>query len=284
MRAAGDRGRPPIGAIEHGDVDPPPIGFSRMLPRSEFSLWIPRSPGHMVMATGFCSRTTVCFNSREVAMDGRAFDNLTRAVGGGSSRRAFGRFLGAVAAGGLFLPGYGAAEAKNKKKKKNAKNKKNQKKKNECPGGCSGGLYCCNGACVDLLSNNSHCLECGRACLTGQFCSGGTCSPCESPSALCMIAGQQRCINLQTDNNNCGSCGNVCPKDPAIPRRDFVCQGGQCVCNGTICPNGSCCPSDFNVCVDNGAACCPTNHTPCKGRCCEPGLKCGGTCESTCCP
>jgi hypothetical protein len=46
-------------------------------------------------------------------------------------------------------------------------------------GACSatcGALAVCDGACVDLATNPSHCGECGKACALGQTCAGGACS------------------------------------------------------------------------------------------------------------
>lgn len=216
----------------------------------------------------------------EVAMDGRAFDDIARVIGVSSSRRAFSRSLGALVAGGLFAMGSGGAGAK--KKKKSAKNNKKNKKK-DCPGGCSGGTVCCDGVCVNVITDRNNCGTCGNTCAVEQICDNTTCKSCESPRALCTVAGQQQCVDLKTDSANCGSCGNFCRQE-SNPLRNQICENGMCRCPVVTCDNGQCCPTGYTVCVDGGIACCPDNHTPCNGRCCEPGFKCGGACTSTCCP
>ena len=214
-------------------------------------------------------------------MDEPTFDTLARVVGG-LSRRDLTRTLGALTVGGFVVWQHPRADARNKKKGNNKK-KNNKKKNKECPGGCGDFTRCCDGACLNVVSDRNNCGDCGTVCGTGFYCANAVCTPCDNPLALCTVAGQEQCVDVRTDRNNCGSCGNICPKDPSLSSRDLVCQNGQCICTGTVCPNGLCCPTGYIVCVADGAACCPTDHLPCNGRCCPPGYRCGGTCGSTCC-
>lgn len=215
-------------------------------------------------------------------MDAHRFDSLARALGAGSSRRGLARVFGGLAlGGGIVAHGAERAEAKKKKNKNKKKDKKKQKK---CQKHCQSSI-CCDGTCVDVITDRNNCGACGNVCGAGQYCFNTQCTPCENPLALCTIAGQEQCVNLQTDRDNCGSCGNLCPRSPTEPRRDFYCEAGQCKCSGVVCANGTCCPSDFNVCVAGGAGCCPTNYHSCNdGRCCPNGFTCGGNCGSECCP
>ena len=207
-------------------------------------------------------------------MDAHRVDAFTRALGVGSSRRGLARILGGLAlAGGIV--GHSAKPAAGKKKKKN-----NDKKKKPCKN-CHG--ECCDGKCVNTPTDHNNCGACGNVCVPGQYCANGTCTPCESPMSVCTVAGVDYCANLQTDTQNCGTCGNACPKDRKNnPQRDLVCQAGACICTGTTCPSGRCCPAGFSCNRDDG--CCPEGGDYCgNGRCCPSGFTCGGTCGQECC-
>lgn len=71
-------------------------------------------------------------------------------------------------------------------------------------GSCASGLTCtngqccafgqasCNGACIDVLSNNLSCGTCGNVCAGGSTCQGGRCScrnPTEAADGHCCPAG-----------------------------------------------------------------------------------------------
>jgi hypothetical protein len=220
-------------------------------------------------------------------MDAHRFDALTRSLGAGASRRGLGRILGGLAlSGGIAAHGSERADAKKKRKHKKKKNKKK-----DCSKHCSAGL-CCDGECVSVLTDRHNCGACAEACPADkscictekETCLNGKCEPCADPRKICKVSGEERCVDLQTDRNNCGFCGNICPKSPSNPLRDFVCQGGECVCTGTVCANGRCCPAGFRVCVEGGAGCCPDNYHSCgNDRCCPDGYTCGGTCGQECC-
>ena len=75
------------------------------------------------------------------------------------------------------------------------------------PPGCPIGLMACDGVCVDVTVDASHCGSCGLQCSEGGFCVGGRChAACEVPLVQC--AGS--CVDLQSHGSHCGSCGNVC--------------------------------------------------------------------------
>src|SRR5581483_9258385 len=64
----------------------------------------------------------------------------------------------------------------------------------------------CNGACVDVKTDNDNCGMCGNACDTNmmQQCLQGMC--CKQGETVCNGA----CVNTQSDPMNCGMCGKVC--------------------------------------------------------------------------
>ena len=255
------------------------------------------------------------------AMDASRLDALARSLTEPRPRRTLSRLLGGLAlAGPLSLLGLADSEAKKKKKKKKKKrcgngetrcddgcvNLQNDPKNcgdcgEECDVGqscklgecvdtcvpfCTGSEACCLAECVDLQTDAKNCGECGKACSATEFCRNGQCVPCAAPTALCTVGGQQTCVDARSDADNCGACGRQCPKDPVTPARNFVCQGGECVCTGVVCDNGRCCPAGFTVCLLGGAGCCPDGYTEdCgNGRCCPEGFQCGGTCGEECCP
>ena len=82
------------------------------------------------------------------------------------------------------------------------------------PAPCSISRTTCGGACVDTLSDPSHCGACFNSCPLGLTCDMGVC--CGDGHANC----GGYCANLQTDMYNCGRCRNIC--DSAI------CNWGRC--------------------------------------------------------
>jgi hypothetical protein len=196
-------------------------------------------------------------------MQSPVFDSFARDLGEVSTRRGFVRLLGGLTlAGGLNRLGEEKAEAKGKK----AAPKKKKKKDRQPPPD------------VDHLPPppppDPPCYDTPQTCPAGQ-------TRCPAGGANCFSG----CLDLQNNPEHCGMCGVTCPKDPEMPSRNFVCQGGQCICTGTICGNGRCCPASHKECVRDGTACCATGYpVSCpNGRCCPAGHTCGGTCGKECC-
>ncbi|QSQ11855.1 DUF4215 domain-containing protein [Myxococcus landrumensis] len=77
-----------------------------------------------------------------------------------------------------------------------------------CMPACLPPRLMCGGACVDVLSNNSHCGACGNACGAGKTCTVGVCTTpvCLPPRMTC--AGE--CVDVLSNNAHCGTCGNAC--------------------------------------------------------------------------
>jgi hypothetical protein len=111
-------------------------------------------------------------------------------------------------------------------------------------GQCSEGMTLCNGACVNIRTDQDNCGGCGfsvpfgESCINGQFSSSlirsnttttattaGIQISCPSGQTSC----SGTCRNLLTDAAHCGSCGTTCPSGQN-------CQAGRCVPPGTAAP------------------------------------------------
>jgi hypothetical protein len=129
----------------------------------------------------------------------------------------------------------------------------------------------CNGNCVDIQTDSSHCGNCATACAPNEVCTAGTCA-CP-PAAMCGGA----CIDVDSDPKNCGGCGTTCPSDAA-------CVGGQCLCNDSVLKvcAGQCVPLEDNPmnCGLCGVVCKTSEycqHFNCVA--CQSGkTRCGNTC------
>lgn len=159
-------------------------------------------------------------------MDGSRFDDLTRGLAGGLSRRSLLRGL----AGGL-MSAAGLAAA----------NTSVEAKKPSCPEDS----VTCRGQCIpssQLTADSANCGACGVRCSACQVCSGGQ---CVSNGDLCCGV---RCRKGST----CiaGQCDATC-----APR----CQGKQCGDDGC---GGSCGTCAANQICANGGKCRAVSTTP----------------------
>ena len=83
--------------------------------------------------------------------------------------------------------------------------------------GCSLGELECDGRCVRVDTDMSHCGECGNRCRPNEYCVQGVCQEaCEEPLVLCGSA----CYDISSDPSNCGGCGRKCVSG--------ICQDGAC--------------------------------------------------------
>lgn len=108
---------------------------------------------------------------------------------------------------------------------------------NRCAPGCNPnqrcpeGLVCCQGACLDTLSDVTHCGACDNTCSGGQgvyACVSGQCtvSRCNAPFADCDGSGQNGCeVNLVTSAAHCGGCNMPCATRLGT---QVACVGGTC--------------------------------------------------------
>ena len=170
----------------------------------------------------------------------------------------------------------------------------------ECTGGarcvegtcvCPEGHAVCDGACVDLANDSSHCGACGNACSAGGArCVEGTCV-CPEGHAVCDGA----CVDLAINSSSCGGCGNECPSNA-------WCEAGTCRCEtpGEVACGLDCallesstahCGACDNACsvgatCEGGTCACPAGQVACDGRCVDLSsdvLACGA-CGNACLP
>jgi alpha-tubulin suppressor-like RCC1 family protein len=139
---------------------------------------------------------------------------------------------------------------------------------------CPSGERLCGGACVNTLTDGSHCGGCGRACPATQRCEAGACA-CAGALTACGAA----CVATATDTAHCGACGAACP-----PRANSAptCRASRCVVD---------CASGYGDCDGAEANGCEANlrtaSTACGmcGRACATGEVCNdGVCGPPPCP
>ncbi|HMJ13311.1 MAG TPA: hypothetical protein VK524_17945 [Polyangiaceae bacterium] len=149
--------------------------------------------------------------------------------------------------------------------------------------GCSG--HCCDGQCIDVDTNTSHCGECGKGC-PGTACLGGHCvNQCLLMFLDCDKNVATGCeANASTDSENCGSCGIACGFDATCSGGTCQCPADTANCDGQT-TNG--CEADLSSDKANCGACrqnCGTNQYCSMKQCvCETGFAdCNGRADDGC--
>lgn len=182
-------------------------------------------------------------------MEGRIFDQLTRAVSDAHSRRgALTLMAGTVL--GAAVARISPVAAKKHGRGKSKKTKKKCRKLNQGCGGktkCCAGLTCAGGRCQNppppaCTANN----DCG----TGQICVGGSCV--QPPP------GQPEC----TVDNDCAA-GKICLNGSCVPPQPECTVNNDCGINET-CQNGVCVLNDFECAGDDD---CDGNEQCVNGFC-----------------
>lgn len=161
----------------------------------------------------------------------------------------------------------------------------------ECCGGlcrngtctaCPGDLKPCNGACVDLQTNNRYCGDCATTCASGQRCQNASCV-CDGRSCLNGCCDGATC-QRGTSDQACGDGGAACQTCGACT----VCDGTTCaaqsaVCCGaaSVCQNGQCVACGQGQRCKGGACVC--DGQSCAGGCCDGDDRChNGTEDGAC--
>lgn len=241
-------------------------------------------------------------------MDGRRFDEMTRVLAAGASRR---RVLAGLAAGALGVLTGGRARA--------------QEDASACAAVlCLEGTQCCNvcgeGQCVPI---GEPCPEeqCGGepcnavVCGAGEFCCNESCSicapiggactqqfcggSCAAPGQPCDAAPEGCCTDLICGEDGLCAAGVVGPP-PTTCGSDADCAAGitdpctvatcdagtclvaivDCAPGFVCCGNGECCPEE--VCGAEGTACGAGLASCCAGTTCADGICAAGEPEPVC--
>jgi hypothetical protein len=240
-------------------------------------------------------------------MDQEQFDQITRTLASGNSRRGLVRTLTGAALGGILVAG-GVSEAgakkKNKKKQGGGRHDVTAQKGRQCKNGtppCGTGkgknFLCC---ASDKVCNGSSCVACGadtQSCCSGSRCNGdlgcnggGTCEACGADGRLC-CAGSVCNAGLGCDGGTCrpcpsyttweaGKCVLPCASNPCACNIDFVeCFGDvngayTCATNYATGGYGDC---NVNGCRDCDGCSCYSNST--GGYSCYRILNTGSHCD-----
>lgn len=205
-------------------------------------------------------------------MDQERFDQITRALAAGTSRRAMLRRLGGVLGGVLGLGASGSLAAPP------------ASKPSKCYGGgssCTNGKQCCSGTCTNR--------QCAPE-VPPTFCVAGTTRACYSGPANTVGVGVCR-AGLETclpDGSGYGSCvGEVKPSAEVCDGRDNDCDGA--VDEGNPGAGASCNTGLLGICATGTTACvggsliCQQNQQP-RAEICGNGLDddCDGTVDDGC--
>lgn len=188
-------------------------------------------------------------------MDPQRFDEMTRVLAAGTSRRTLLHRLGTALGGALAFGVSGGMAA--------------PKAGNGGPQGrCAPGFTNCRGTCVDLLGDRDNCGACATACPDATICLNGACA-CPNPDEE-YVGGA--CYDLDSPLN-CGSVGNVCSGNtPYCGDRTCVeCLDTSDCASGT-CQGGAC------LCVELGGSGCDPSSPLTPGKCCPSmsiGVYCG---------
>lgn len=189
-------------------------------------------------------------------MESSRFDDITRALTTGTSRRHTILGLGSGLLAGL-LAHLGLEEATAACVKPGKKGCKGPRNKKCCPGArctggskrkagrcvCKRGLTKCGSTCVNTQINAQHCGACNNPCGEGETCDQGGCV-CSGGLTLCGTT----CVDTQTDKQHCGACDEPC--------------GGTSTCQQGTCVSPLGCPAGGNVCDDAAFAACPGTDNP----------------------
>lgn len=251
-------------------------------------------------------------------MDGSRFDQLTKTLAQGTSRRRVLQGLaGAIAgalAGGRLADSQAACPAGSVPAAGGrciCKNSGRPPVNGSCtsgggPGGCGAGQTLCGATCVDASSDPANCGACGRPCAptnnaTGVACLAGQCwvASCAPGFADCNATGFDGCETQLGTNQNCGACGDACTGRTTCGGGGTPgvcgCTPGTCEslalncgthddgCGGTLdctaCPTGQTCSG--GVCKSNNGDGCYVS-AECASGFCVGGICCDRACDGEC--
>ncbi len=149
----------------------------------------------------------------------------------------------------------------------------------------------CNGACVDLATDVTHCGGCGISCSTRfgttAACVAGTCrTTCTGTYGDCDGIATNGCeTNLATSRTNCGSCGNDCPGTATCAAGICMCFAGQALCGGScvnLVTSTANCGACGNECPTRPGSTASCVAGACHSACNMPFADCDGVATNGC--
>ncbi len=199
-------------------------------------------------------------------MDGQRFDEITKAVASGTSRRLLLRGLVAGVAG-LLTAGRGRAQVEAVQRCKGA------------GGTCGSDRDCCqnnparcaNGKCCP---KPRYCEATGTCCPPGQRCCNGECTsgPCRKAQGETCAAGRECTSGFCVDGVCCDTaCAGECEACTLEGSLGTCTPLNGAECSGGVCVNGTCClgPQYLDCAADAGEMCCQDEPCcPMTGECC----------------
>lgn len=251
-------------------------------------------------------------------MDGSRFDQLTKTLAHGTSRRRMLQGLAGALTGALAASRLAATEAACPAGSVPAaggrclcKNSGRPPVNGSCtsgagPSGCGAGQMLCGTTCVDASSDPNNCGTCSHVCAptnnaTSVLCRAGACwvAACAPGFADCNATGFDGCETQLGTNANCGRCGDACSGfnicggggTPGVcgctPRTceslGATCGSYQAGCGGTLnctaCPSGQTCTAGLCK-TNNGGGC--SSGSECASGVCSLGICCDRTCDGPC--
>lgn len=200
---------------------------------------------------------------REQAMDDCRFDNLTRTLARGTSRRSLLKGLaGAVLGGGAMLGGVPSGEAFMCRQ----------------PGVlCAKDAQCCSGSCDPVshrCGGDLPCRSAGHPCEGNQSCCAGLVCQASDPGAALRCTTPCTPTTCAAQGMQCGpvsdGCGGTlqCGDCPSATCSTGSCAQGQC----TLTPIAGCCTSDDQC--DDGTACTVDTCDPSTNTCTHTPVTC----------
>jgi hypothetical protein len=141
---------------------------------------------------------------------------------------------------------------------------------------CISGMTRCNGACVDLKNDPTHCGACDAGCAVGGSCANGACqcpmgTRCCSGTAACAAGAPGGVCEPQGSPSNCEVLCHPCPLGSGQGCVEGACANVTCNQGESFCSNGSAigCLDTSNKAAYCGAMCkrCAVGEVCIQGAC-----------------
>jgi hypothetical protein len=202
-------------------------------------------------------------------VDAKRFDQLTRALAEGRTRRRVLRTIGAAIAGAVMsVAGRSGTDAARSCRSFYPTGHICRKHGDCCSHFCAPKDRMGRRRCDECPNGNP---PCGDLCCTAdQGCVDGVC--CDAPCGNGCCASGQTCVTLYDDGE---------PFEKCCDYASFCSNEGNCCWDDTICVHDNSCCAPANVCL--GEYCCQADETCVENGCCLPSNVCTAGDVSYCC-